>query len=183
MVEKLNYFLYINSIRIISLFGYNRFTYQIFSFFYGLGYKYSFGCIRLEPSIASDKISSLNAGEPFLYIEFMPWSFGNYVQTKDKLIRKKIMLHGIEDFLSMTRFFQKNKTKLPKKIISYSNKRIAILIHKKLGFEFIDFEDYQDVIENCKGDVVRLETTIEKIIEQKKSNEKILIRLKFLNSR
>jgi hypothetical protein len=113
----------------------------------------------------------------------MPWSFGNYVQTKDKLIRKKIMLHGIEDFLSMTRFFQKNKTKLPKKIISYSNKRIAILIHKKLVFEFIDFEDSQDVIENCKGDVVRLETTVDKIIEQKKNNQKILSRLKLLNSR
>lgn len=92
------------------------------------------------------------------------------------------MLHGIEDFLSMTRFFQKNKTKLPKKIISYSNKRIAILIHKKLGFEFVDFKNSEDVIKNCKGDVVKLETTIDKIIEKKKNNQKILNLLKILNS-
>jgi glutathione synthase/RimK-type ligase-like ATP-grasp enzyme len=111
----------------------------------------------------------------------MPWSFGNYVQTKDKHIRKKILIRGIEDFLLMTEFLKKNKSKLPEKLISYSNKRIAILIHKKLGFDFIDFKNLQDVIKNCNRDVVRLEITIEKILEQEKNNKKILNRLKLLN--
>lgn len=181
MIEILNYFIYKNSIKIISKFGYNKYTYRIFAFFYGLGYKYSFGCIRLEQPTNMGKIASIEPNEKFLYIEFMPWSFGNYVQTKDKHIRKKILIRGIEDFLSMTNFFKKNKSKLPGKIISYSNKRIAILIHKKLGFEFMDFKDLKDVIQNCNRDVVRLETTIDKVLEQEKNSKNILNRLKLLN--
>jgi len=181
MIEELNYFIYKNSIKIISLFGYNRFTYKFFSFFYGLGYRYSFGCIRLEPAIADGKTYFLNEGESFMYIEFMPWSYGNYTQTKDKNIRKKIMLFGAEDFLSMINFLIKNKKTLPKTIISYSNKRIALLIQKKLDFEFIDFKDGDEVIGKCNGDVVKLKITVEQAIEKKNTTERLINRLKSLN--
>ena len=181
MIEMVNYFIYKNSIKIISLFGYNRFTYKIFSFFYGLGYKHSFGCIRLEPAIANEKNYFLNEGDIFMYIEFMPWSYGNYIQTKDKHIRKKIMLFGAEDFLDMTNFLIKNKETLPKTIISYSNKRIALLIQKKLHFEFIDFKNVEEVMKKCNGDVVKLKITVEQVIENKRKTEKVIERLKPLN--
>jgi len=183
MIEHLNYFIYKNSIRIISIFGYNRFTYKLFSILYGLGYKYSFGCIRLEPAIADEKNYFLNKGDKFMYIEFMPWSYGNYTQTKDKNIRKKIMLFGAEDFLSMINFFIKNKETLPDTIISYSNKRIALLIQKKLDFEFIDFKDVGEVIGNCNGDVVKLKITVDKAIKNKNKTERIIQHLKYLNLR
>jgi hypothetical protein len=178
MIEIINHFIYINSMKIIRWFGYNRLTYKIFSFFYGLGYKYSFGCIRIvEKKYKKEK---LDTEELLLYIEFMPWSFVDYTQTKDKKIKNKIMLYGMEDFLSMTKFLEKNKKKLPEKIISYSNKRIAILIHKKLGFKFLDFKDYKDFVKNCKGDVVQLETNTDFIINNKNQNEKIFNKLKLL---
>lgn len=91
------------------------------------------------------------------------------------------MLFGAEDFLNMTNFLIKNKETLPKTIISYSNKRIALLIQKKLHFEFIDFKNVEEVIKKCNGDVVKLKITVEKIIENKRNTEKLIEQLKPLN--
>ena len=106
--------------KILKPLGYNKFTYNVFSFFYGLGYKYSFGSIRLK-----------NNGDHF-YMEFMPWYFADKKKVTGNFYNR-IMLYGAEDFLKMILFFEKKDNVL---ITSHSNREIAFLINKKLGFKF-----------------------------------------------
>ena len=112
-------------VKILRPFGYNLFTYKLFSFFYGLGYKYSFGSIRFEDN------------KDNLYMEFMPWYFGNKSQV-NKDAYNKVMLYGARDYLKMIDFFEKHR---PKDLItSHSNKEISFLIYRKLGFKFKKYE-------------------------------------------
>lgn len=114
--------------KIIHYFGYNKFSYDIFSFFFGLGYKYSFGSIRFEENPDS------------LYMEFMPWYFGNKKMVKDKA-HNRLMLYGAEDYLKMINFFENDK---PHLITSHSNKEIAFLIYRKLGFKFKNYNSLKE---------------------------------------
>ena len=116
-------------IKILHYFGYNEFTYVVFSIFYGLGYKYSFGCIRFQEKKES------------LYMEFLPWYFGNKNKVKDKS-HNRLMLYGARDYLKMIEFFERNGINLL--ITSHSNKEIAFLIHRKLGFKFKKFTNLKN---------------------------------------
>jgi len=129
-IEKINNFLCKNVTKLLLPFGFNRLTYKIFSFFYGLGYKYSFGSIRLTEDV-----------DKSFYMEFMPWYFGNKSKVKDNSYNK-VMLYGAEDYLKMIDFFEKYK--LSRLIKSHSNKEIAFLIHRKLGFKFKKYKDEKD---------------------------------------
>jgi hypothetical protein len=177
MNEELNYFLSKNSMKIIEWFGYNMITYSIFSFIYGLGQKYSFGCIKLSKKNWNGSEGFFSNGEEILYIEFLPWGFANISQTKDKYIKRKILLYGIRDFMKMTKFLEKNKKNIPAKIFSESNQEIAILINKKLCFEFMDYKNFQEVKSESKKSCYRLFSSADTIIEFKGKTEKIIRKL------
>jgi hypothetical protein len=168
--EVVNNFLCKIASKVLYHFGFNRFTYKIFSLFYGLGYKYSFGSIRFEER------------DDNLYMMFMPWYFGNKKMV-NKNIYDKIMLYGAEDFLEMINYFKKNKGRTPKLILSHSNKEIAFLIHRKLGFKFKKYNDEKEANFLSKSEIFELYISVDDIIKQKNKIKRYISILKHFDKR
>lgn len=154
--------------KFLKPFGFNRFTYKIFSFFYGFGYKYSFGSIRFQDN------------KEYLYMEFMPWYFGNKSMVK-KNIYNKIMLYGALDYLNMINYFEKHKTNID--IRSNSNKEIAFLINRKLGFKFKKFKNIEEAIKLSDSNNFELFINTTELITYKKKIKRYISTLKNFENR
>ena len=154
-------------IKILHYFGYNLFTYKVFSFFYGLGYKYSFGSIRFQEEKDS------------LYMEFLPWYFGTKSKVKDKAYNR-VMLYGARDYLNMIEFFEENKSHTL--ITSNSNKEIAFLIYRKLGFKFKKYNSIKEA-KNSGSNNFELYLYINELVTYKNKTKEYITTLENFENR
>ena len=103
-------------------------------------------------------------------MEFMPWYFAHKNKVDAKIFNK-IMLYGAYDLLSIICFFEKKENLL---ITSHSNKEIAFLIHKKLGFKFKFFMNLLDAMTNSDSNIFELYIYTDDLVVNKEKIKKYI---------